>query len=90
MAVLIFFTVENKIYQAWATSAFILGCLTSILSGYIGMKVATFSNYRCAFCAWTKGMNSAFDVAFRAGCVMGFGLTSFGLLMLVLLILIYH
>ena len=31
--------------------AFISGCGTSILSGFIGMKVAVYSNYRTAFLA---------------------------------------
>ena len=38
--------------KVFATIAFLLGSSTSILSGYIGMKVATFSNYRCAYMAW--------------------------------------
>jgi Na+/H+-translocating membrane pyrophosphatase len=34
-------------------------------------------------------MSSAFLVAFRGGCVMGFALTSLGLLVLTLLITLY-
>lgn len=34
-------------------------------------------------------MSGAFNIAYRAGCIMGFGLTSFGLLNLTLLIAIY-
>lgn len=49
MALVIFFFVEEHLGQFWTTLAFILGCLTSLLSGYIGMRIAVFSNYRTAF-----------------------------------------
>jgi Na+/H+-translocating membrane pyrophosphatase len=49
MAFVIFFAVEEKLGYLWTTVAFLLGCITSILSGYIGMRVAVFSNYRTAF-----------------------------------------
>ena len=61
--------------------AFCVGGLTSILCGYIGMSIAVYSNARTAtMCqkSWTDGFNTAF----RAGSVMGFCLTSFGLLIL--------
>jgi len=54
------------------------------------MRVATFSNYRCAFAAWHHNMSSAFNVAYRAGCVMGFTLVSLGLLVLTLIIIVYQ
>jgi H+-translocating diphosphatase len=72
----------------WTTIAFLLGCITSIVSGYIGMRVAVFSNYRCAFKAQTS-MSAGFKVAYQAGCVMGFCLTSLGLLILTILITLY-
>ena len=61
--------------------AFVVGGLTSILCGYIGMTIAVYANARTAtMCqvSWTDGFNTAF----RAGSVMGFCLTSFGLLIL--------
>jgi inorganic pyrophosphatase len=88
MAFVIFFAVEQNLGQMWTTVAFLLGCATSILSGYIGMRVAVFSNFRCAFQA-QKSMTAGFIVAYRAGCVMGFALTSLGLLVLTVLITIY-
>lgn len=51
MAFVIFFFVEEHLGQAWTTFAFIAGAITSILSGFIGMRVATYSNYRCTYCA---------------------------------------
>jgi len=57
------------------------------------MRVATFSNYRCTYSAkfgsTENGLSEAFNVAYRAGCVMGFGLVSFALLVLTILLAIY-
>lgn len=61
--------------------AFVIGGATSILCGYIGMSIAVYANARTAtMCqvSWTDGFNTAF----RAGSVMGFCLTSLGLLIL--------
>lgn len=88
MAFVIFFAVEEKLGQLWTTIAFLLGCFTSMLAGFIGMRVAVFSNYRTAFEA-SKQMSRGFSVAYRAGSVMGFTLTSLGLLVLAILIAIY-
>jgi inorganic pyrophosphatase len=52
------------------------------------MRVATYSNYRCAYCAQTS-MTDAFNVAYRAGCVMGFTLTSNALLVITLIMALY-
>lgn len=35
-------------------------------------------------------MTAAFQVAYRAGCVMGFSLTSLGVLVLLVLLTLYH
>lgn len=35
--------------QVYTTIAFIIGCYTSILSGWIGMKIAVYANIRTAF-----------------------------------------
>ena len=43
----------------FSTIAFVLGALTSILSGYLGMKIATFANARTALEA-RKGIAPAF------------------------------
>ena len=43
--------------------AFILGAVTSILSGYIGMTVAVFSNVRTTINAQKKGFEACFNTA---------------------------
>lgn len=65
-----------------------MGSITSIVSGYIGMKIATYANYRTAFKA-ISSLADGFVVAFRAGCVMGFSLVSLALLNLTLLLCVY-
>jgi H(+)-translocating pyrophosphatase len=91
-AVVIALLVEEKLGQFYTVFAFVLGALTSIASGYIGMKVAVFANSRTAYSAINRdhGLSNAFVVAFRGGCVLGFILTALGLVNLLLLILAYE
>ncbi|XP_027163901.1 pyrophosphate-energized vacuolar membrane proton pump-like [Coffea eugenioides] len=65
----------------FSTIAFWLGSLTSVLSGFLGMKIATFANARTTLEA-RKGIGKAFITAFRSGAVMGFLLAANGLLVL--------
>lgn len=65
----------------FATIAFVLGALTSIVSGFIGMRIAVTANSRTAIQArW--GYEAAFTTAFKAGMVMGFGLVALGIVVL--------
>jgi len=61
--------------------AFIVGSCTSIVSGYLGMKIAVYANCRTAISA-RGGYGAAFTTAFKAGAVMGFSLVGMGLIML--------
>ncbi|XP_028776411.1 pyrophosphate-energized vacuolar membrane proton pump [Neltuma alba] len=65
----------------FSTVSFLLGAFTSVLSGYLGMKIATFANARTTLEA-RKGVGKAFIAAFRSGAVMGFLLAANGLLVL--------
>ena len=56
--------------------------------GALGMKIATYSNYRTTICA-RNSLGSAFNTAYRAGCVMGFVLVSCSMLILLFLMLLY-
>merc|ERR1719178_39524 len=62
--------------------SFVLGGLTSMVSGYIGMKVAVYSNVRTTISAQKNGWTACFNTAFRAGAVMGFMLCGLGMLVL--------
>jgi len=69
--------------------AFNAGAATSILSGFIGMRVAVFSNSRVALCA-RQGFGPAFVTSFRGAAVMGFCLVSIGTIVLYLLLNLFH
>ena len=72
----------------YATFAFCVGSVASILCGFIGMRIAVVSNYRTAFKA-RSSLAEAFSTAFQAGCVMGFSSTAISLAVLMVLILMY-
>lgn len=40
---------ETSSFQLYATIAFIIGSVTSMLCGFIGMTIATSANYRTTF-----------------------------------------
>ena len=96
MFVLLGFTGSNYWGKAaLSVVSFVLGGLTSILSGWIGMRIAVFTNCRTAIQANpSEGISIAaqyrrsFQAAFRGGLTMGFCLTSMGLIMLFLNILL--
>ncbi|MBL7998745.1 MAG: V-type H(+)-translocating pyrophosphatase [Candidatus Kapabacteria bacterium] len=74
--VIIALTVDH----GWHTLiSFIIGAAISMLSGYIGMKIATAGNVRTAAAARVS-LEKSFSIAFRSGAVMGFGLTGFAIL----------
>ena len=62
------------------TVAFVLGCVASGLTGYIGMTLATRGNVRTAAAALTNSMPRALTVAFRTGGVAGMFTVGLGLI----------
>lgn len=87
-AVGIALAVEPEIGVFYTTGPFILGALTSIVSGYVSMQIAVRANVRTAKQAQVS-LEKAFHVAFRGGMVLGFILVGLGLLILHLLIMLY-
>ena len=77
---------DDTVALSWAASgtfrtlAFILGCLASGFTGYIGMTLATRGNVRTAAAALTNSMPRALTVAFRTGGVAGMFTVGLGLL----------
>lgn len=76
------FSVLIFVLVAWGTGwdmarglftavSFLLGAFTSMASGYLGMKVAVYSNVRTTVSAQKPGWTECFNTAFRAGAVMG-------------------
>jgi H(+)-translocating pyrophosphatase len=81
-------------FMFYTVCAFLIGAITSIASGFIGMYVATRANVRVTFMAATtkdegEALKNAFNVAFKGGCVMGFCLVSLALAILTLIIIVY-
>lgn len=88
---LIFWGTGWDFTRAFLTAlSFVLGALTSMASGYLGMKVAVYANVRTTVSAQKSGWTSCFNTAFRAGAVMGFALCGLGVLMLYVTMLSYR
>jgi K(+)-stimulated pyrophosphate-energized sodium pump len=75
---------------AFRTLAFVLGCLASGFTGYIGMTLATRGNVRTAAAARGGSMADALTVAFRTGGVAGMFTVGLGLLGATLIIMIFQ
>lgn len=94
----VIFVLTSYVNKEWNFSAggltalsFVVGAVTSMVSGYIGMMVAVFSNARTTVSAMTHHpWTDAFNTAFRAGGVMGFALCGLALLALYALCVSYN
>ena len=64
----------------YRTISFVLGCVASGLTGYIGMTLATRGNVRTAAAARRGSMRESLQVAFRTGGVAGMFTVGLGLL----------
>lgn len=90
---IIFFLVDYlgspiKGFHCYATISFVVGSLTSMLCGFIGMKIAVSANFRTTYKA-VGSLSEAFKVAYRAGCVMGFSSTGISLGVLLTMMLVF-
>ncbi|SOV19626.1 V-type H(+)-translocating pyrophosphatase, putative [Plasmodium sp. gorilla clade G2] len=86
--IIVFSILLGFFVNTYTAVSFVLGCLTSILCGYIGMKIAVYANVRTTNETW-KSLDKGFKVTLNAGTVMGFSLVSFGIIALGLLIVVY-
>ena len=68
-----------EIQNEWVPFAFLTGGFFSGLSGFFGMKTATYASARTANAA-RNSMNSGLRMAFRSGAVMGLVVVGLGLL----------
>ncbi len=64
--------------NVWVPIAFLTGGFFSGLSGFLGMKTATYASARTANAA-RKSLNSGLRIAFRSGAVMGLVVVGLGL-----------
>ena len=72
----------------YTATAFLAGSLTSIAAGYIGMRIAVYSNTRTTF-QCCKDTHDGFLTAFRGGQVLGFVLVGLALLVLDIIIIVF-
>ena len=83
---------EKPVDAPWVNAflslvAFLMGAGTSVVAGWIGMRIAVYTNSRTAVRATEgadegdqgAGFAAAFEMAFRGGITMGFTLTSLGI-----------
>lgn len=68
-----------KVQNPWVPFAFLTGGLFSGLSGFFGMKTATYASARTAHAA-CSGLDKGLKIAFRSGAVMGLVVVGLGLL----------
>ena len=81
---LVVFALIVAVILAFAVSpltalAFLTGGILYIITGYVGMYVATRANSRTTFAA-TKGIGGALKIAYRSGLTMGLVVASLGLM----------
>jgi H(+)-translocating pyrophosphatase len=82
-------THDQGAYFPYTTFAFLIGAGTSMLCGYIGMKIATECNYKTTYLC-NSDKFAGFKCAFQGGQVLGFCLVGLALLILEVLILCYR
>jgi H(+)-translocating pyrophosphatase len=80
---------ETKLGEVWTVIAFVLGAVISIVSGFLGMRIAVAANVRTTK-ECSISLSRGFVVAYKAGSVLGFTLVGLALLFLTLLIMIYR
>ncbi len=73
--IMAYFGLQNN----WVPFAFLTGGFFSGLSGFLGMKTATYASARTANAA-KDSLNGALKIAFRSGAVMGLVVVGLGLL----------
>ena len=85
----IFMLAEPTLGYFYTTFAFFIGAITSIVSGYIGMRIAVYTNLRCTKeCA--EDISKGFVVAYRGGQVLGFILVSLAIFVLEIVIIVWR
>jgi len=82
-------TDEHPTNLPYTATAFLIGSATSILAGYIGMRIAVYTNTRTTF-QCCKSVNDGFLCAFRGGQVLGFVLVGLALLCLQLILICFR
>jgi H(+)-translocating pyrophosphatase len=72
----------------YTATSYLVGSITSIIAGYIGMRIAVYTNTRVTFQCCEK-VHKGFITAFRGGQVLGFVLVGLALLNLMFIVLLF-
>jgi inorganic pyrophosphatase len=64
-SIIIYFTAEVNAYP-YTTVAFLIGAITSMICGYLGMLIAVHTNWRTTY-ACNISIDDGFHVAFKGG-----------------------
>jgi H(+)-translocating pyrophosphatase len=80
---------ETNLGEVWTVIAFVLGAIISIVSGFLGMRIAVAANVRTTK-ECSISLSRGFVVAYKAGSVLGFTLVGLALLFLTLLVMVYR
>lgn len=86
---LVFGFQNSLVYGLQMAFAFLAGAFLSAVAGYMGMTIAVSANVRSATAA-SKGLNPAFDVAFKAGSVMGLAMVGIAVMGMCAIYLIFR
>eukprot|EP00438_Fugacium_kawagutii_P002063 Skav212344 [mRNA] locus=scaffold1488:249526:272130:+ [translate_table: standard] len=73
---------KSSLQGQLTAAAFLTGAVTSMLCGFLGMMIATYSNARTTLACANHGYTLGFNTAFRGGSVMGYALCSLGVVVL--------
>jgi len=72
----------------YTATSYLTGSMTSILAGYIGMRIAVYTNTRVTFTCCSS-VHKGFITAFRGGQVLGFCLVGLAILNIMIIILLF-
>ena len=73
----------------YTATSYLIGSITSIIAGYIGMKIAVYTNTRVTYQCVTD-VHAGFLATFRGGQVLGFVLVGLALLNLMIIVIVYR
>jgi len=72
----------------YTATSYLTGSMTSILAGYVGMRIAVYTNTRVTFTCCSD-VHKGFITAFRGGQVLGFVLVGLAILNIMIIILLF-
>jgi hypothetical protein len=72
----------------YTATSYLTGSMTSIIAGYVGMRIAVYTNTRVTFTCCSS-VHRGFITAFRGGQVLGFVLVGLAILNIMIIILLF-